>query len=122
MDNNLQTTAGPALTISPPLIETHVSRVVDKVTCGLQLQNTKPLPGPSSEEQPRSPSHKPAQEAADPQDKTKSLVEQMFCDSQSLEGEQNPVPGRIFHSSSLLNWRGVWNKALSDFWCNAKFS
>ena len=103
MDNNLQTTAGPALTISPPLIETHVSRVVDKVTCGLQLQNTKPLPGPSSEEQPRSPSHKPAQEAADPQDKTKSLVEQMFCDSQSLEGEQNPVPGRIFHSSSLLN-------------------
>ncbi|XP_015749191.1 PREDICTED: uncharacterized protein LOC107328969 [Acropora digitifera] len=79
------------------------SRVVDKVTCGLQLQNTEPSPGPSSEEQPRSPSHKPAQEAADPQDKTKSLVEQMFCDSQSLEGEQNPVPGRIFHSSSLPN-------------------
>ena len=21
-----------------------------------------------------------------------------------------------------LNWRGVWNKALSDFWCNVKFS
>ena len=20
------------------------------------------------------------------------------------------------------NWRGVWNKALSDFWCNVKFS
>ena len=19
-------------------------------------------------------------------------------------------------------WRGVWNKALSDFWCNVKFS
>ena len=22
----------------------------------------------------------------------------------------------------LKNWRGVWNKALSDFWCNLKFS
>ena len=21
-----------------------------------------------------------------------------------------------------INWRGVWNKALSDFWCNVKFS
>ena len=21
-----------------------------------------------------------------------------------------------------FNWRGVWNKALSDFWCNVKFS
>ena len=20
------------------------------------------------------------------------------------------------------NWRGVWSKALSDFWCNVKFS
>ena len=20
------------------------------------------------------------------------------------------------------NWRGAWNKALSDFWCNVKFS
>ena len=23
---------------------------------------------------------------------------------------------------ALINWRGVWNKALSDFWCNVKFS
>ena len=23
---------------------------------------------------------------------------------------------------SSSNWRGVWNKALSDFWCNVKFS
>ena len=23
---------------------------------------------------------------------------------------------------SHSNWRGVWNKALSDFWCNVKFS
>ena len=22
---------------------------------------------------------------------------------------------------SFRNWRGVWNKALSDFWCNVKF-
>ena len=22
----------------------------------------------------------------------------------------------------VYNWRGVWNKALSDFWCNVKFS
>ena len=22
----------------------------------------------------------------------------------------------------ISNWRGVWNKALSDFWCNVKFS
>ena len=22
----------------------------------------------------------------------------------------------------LTIWRGVWNKALSDFWCNVKFS
>ena len=22
----------------------------------------------------------------------------------------------------MYNWRGVWNKALSDFWCNVKFS
>ena len=22
----------------------------------------------------------------------------------------------------LFNWRDVWNKALSDFWCNVKFS
>ena len=22
----------------------------------------------------------------------------------------------------FCNWRGVWNKALSDFWCNVKFS
>ena len=25
----------------------------------------------------------------------------------------------FYHS---FNWRGVWNKALSDFWCNVKFS
>ena len=24
--------------------------------------------------------------------------------------------------TSSNNWRGVWNKALSDFWCNVKFS
>ena len=27
--------------------------------------------------------------------------------------EGKPIPS---------NWRGVWNKALSDFWCNVKFS
>ena len=25
-------------------------------------------------------------------------------------------------SMDSYNWRGVWNKALSDFWCNVKFS
>ena len=25
-------------------------------------------------------------------------------------------------AEKYYNWRGVWNKALSDFWCNAKFS
>ena len=24
--------------------------------------------------------------------------------------------------AKTINWRGVWNKALSDFWCNVKFS
>ena len=26
------------------------------------------------------------------------------------------------HNFFNINWRGVWNKALSDFWCNVKFS
>ena len=100
MDNNLQTTADPAMTISPALIETLVSRVADVVTHRLQLPNTELLPGPSSEKQP--PSHKPAQEVADPQEKTNLLVEQtVFSVSQSLAGEQTPVLGRLFHSSSL---------------------
>ena len=25
-------------------------------------------------------------------------------------------------SCQFINWRGVWNKALSDVWCNVKFS
>ena len=25
-------------------------------------------------------------------------------------------------AEKYYNWRGVWNKALSDFWCNVKFS
>ena len=25
-------------------------------------------------------------------------------------------------AEKYYNWWGVWNKALSDFWCNAKFS
>ena len=111
MDSNLQTTAGPALTISPPLIETRVSRVADEVTCGL-----RPLPGPSSEEQ--SSSHKPAQGVADSQDKTKSLVEQMFYVNQSLAGEQNLVPGRIFHSSSLPIDCKVSDKVQAKIWAN----
>ena len=95
---NLQNTADPALTISPALIEPLLSRVADEVTRRLQLRNTEPLPGTSSEEQPSSP--KPAQEVADPQEKTNSLVEQaVFSVSQSLAGEQNPVPGRLLHSS-----------------------
>ena len=85
MEKNLQTTADPALTISPALIETLVSRVEDEVTRPLQPRNTEPFPGPSSEEQP--PCHKPAQEVADPQEKTNSLVEQaVFSVSQSLAG------------------------------------
>ena len=28
----------------------------------------------------------------------------------------------VFLLSWINNWRGVWNKALSDFWCNVKFS
>ena len=28
----------------------------------------------------------------------------------------------IYFFLFLHNWRGVWNKALSDFWCNVKFS
>ena len=100
MGKNLPTTADPALAISPALIETLQSRVADEVTCHLQPQNTEPLPGPSSEEQP--PSHKPAQEVADPQEKTNSLVEQtVFSVSQSLAGEQNHVTGRLFGSSCL---------------------
>ena len=27
-----------------------------------------------------------------------------------------------FQVVTFLNWRGLWNKALSDFWCNVKFS
>jgi len=30
--------------------------------------------------------------------------------------------GLRLQSRVVNNWRGVWNKALSDFWCNAKFS
>lgn len=63
-ESDLQTTAGPALTIPPALIETLVSRVADEVTHRLQPQNAEPLPGPHSEEQP--PRHEPAQEVADP--------------------------------------------------------
>ena len=25
-------------------------------------------------------------------------------------------------AEKYYNWRGVWNNAFSDFWCNAKFS
>ena len=35
------------------------------------------------------------------------------------------VPGNVTiwkNVCSKNNWRGVWNKALSDFWCNVKFS
>ena len=43
-----------------------------------------------------------------------------------IEGLQNSTI--IFEVTSAKhavlrnNWRGVWNKALSDFWCNVKFS
>ena len=117
VENNLQNTADPALTISPALIETLVSRVADEVTRRLQPQHTEPLPGTSSEEQPSSP--KPAQEVADPQEKTNSLVEQaVFSVSQSLAGEQNPVPGRLFHSSSLPIDCKVSDKVRAKIWAN----
>lgn len=105
VENNLQNTADPALTISPALIETLVSRVADEVTRRLQPRDTEPLPGTSSGEQPSSP--KPAQEVADPQEKTNSLVEQtVFSVSQSLAGEQNHVTGRLFGSSCLpIVWK-----------------
>ena len=91
--------------------------MADEVTRRLQPQNAKPLPGPHSKEQP--PRHEPAQEVADPQDKTKSLVEQsVFCVSQSLAGEQNPVPGRIFHSSSLPIDCKVSDKVRAKIWAN----
>ena len=32
------------------------------------------------------------------------------------------MPQMKFMHFVVNNWRGVWNKALSDFWCNAKFS
>lgn len=117
VENNLQNTADPALTISPALIETLVSRVADEVTRRLQPRHAEPLPGTSSEEQPSSP--KPAQEVADPQEKTNSLVEQaVFSVSQSLAGEQNPVPGRLFHSSSLPIDCKVSDKVRAKIWAN----
>ena len=117
MDSVIQTAAGPALTIRPALIETLVSRVADEVTRRLQPQNADPLPGPSSEGQP--PRHEPAPAVADPQDKTKSLVEQtVSCVSQSLAGEQDPVPGRIFHSCSLPIDCKVSDKVRAKIWAN----
>ena len=81
VENNLQNTADPALTISPALIETLVSRVADEVTRRLQPWNTEPLPGPSSKGQP--PSHKPAQEVADSQEKNEFIggASSIFCQS-----------------------------------------
>ena len=51
---------------------------------------------------------------------------QNFLDS--LLAEHCMANGLNSHTSQdtffefLCNWRGVWNKALSDFWCNVKFS
>ena len=40
------------------------------------------------------------------------------CPEETLE-----VRLRSTETQSTYNiWRGVWNKALSDFWCNVKFS
>ena len=46
MDNNLQTTGDPALRISPALIETLVSRVVDEVTCCLEPKEYRTVTWP----------------------------------------------------------------------------
>ena len=51
-DDDLQTTAGPALTTLLALNETPLSRWAEEVTRRLQGQNAEPLPSPRS--QPRS--------------------------------------------------------------------
>lgn len=106
MDSVIQTAAGLALTIPPDLIETLVSRVADEVTRRLQPQNADPLPSPSSGGQP--PRHEPAPAVADPQDKTKSLVEQtVSCVSQSLAGTgfqaNGTSDGQFSHTNPTLS-------------------
>ena len=46
------------------------------------------------------------------------MEQSVFCVSQSLAGEQNPVPGRIFHSSSLPIDCRVSDKVRSKIWAN----
>ena len=54
-----------------------------------------------------------------PKKKTNSLVEQaVFSVSQSLAGEQNPVPGKLFHSSSLPIDCKVSDKVQAKIWAN----
>ena len=43
--------------------------------------------------------------------------------SESKVGEEFTTVLLVNQPNNLpINWRGVWNKALSDFWCNVKFS